>query len=187
MENLDFHPFKTAGKHWYLPLISGILFVCIGILVFSTPLESYLTLAVIFAITFLFTGVIEIIYAIANHKKSDNWGWSLTGGIIDFLLGVLLVSRPEITVIVLPFYIGFGILFRSIMAIGWSLELKRQQVADWGNLLAVGILGGILAFILLWNPLLAGFTIIFYTALAFLVIGIFQIYLSFKLRKINKL
>lgn len=184
MENSNFRPFKTAGKHWYLPLISGILFICIGLLVFSTPLKSYLTLAAIFAVTFLFTGVIEIIYAIANHKKSDNWGWSLAGGIIDFLLGILLVSHPDITIIILPFYIGFGILFRSIMAIGWSLELKRQQISDWGNLLAVGILGAILAFILLWNPVLAGFTIIFYTALAFIVIGIFQIYLSFKLKKL---
>lgn len=185
MENVNFQSFRAAGKHWYLPLISGIVFIGIGILVFNTPLTSYLTLAAIFAITFLFTGILEILYAIGNRKGSDHWGWSLAGGIVDFLLGILLVSRPDITIIVLPFYIGFGILFRSIMAIGWSLELRRQQIGDWGNLLGVGIIGAVAAFILLWNPLLAGMTIIFYTALAFVVIGIFQVYLSFKLKKIN--
>lgn len=174
---------KNTAKHWYLLLLLGIIFIVAGILVFRTPVASYITLSILFALTFLFTGLLQIIYAIANRKELDNWGWSLTGGIIDFLIGVLLVSQPAVSLIALPFYVGFGILFRSIMAIGSSIELRNEKVTDWGYLLVVGILGLIFAFIMLWNPLFAGMTIVFYTALAFIFVGSFYVYLSFRLKK----
>lgn len=151
-----------------------------------TPLESYITLSILFAFTFLVTGIIEIIYAISNRHIADNWGWSLAGGIIDLIVGVLLVSKPGVSMIALPFFVGFAIMFRSIMAIGWSIELKRMGIVNWGYLLVIGILGLIFAFIMIWNPLFGGMTIVFYTALAFILIGAFQVYLSLKLRKLNK-
>ncbi|KAA9325652.1 HdeD family acid-resistance protein [Adhaeribacter soli] len=177
---------RHTSRYWYLQLILGIFLILVGIWVFMTPLASYVTLAIFFAFAFLITGVLEIIYAVSNRKESENWGWSLVAGIIDLVIGILLISRPQMSMIVLPFYIGFGILFRSIMAVGWSLFLKRQGIPDWGNLLAIGILGIIFAFIMLWNPIFAGFTIVFYTAFAFIIIGVFQIYLAFRLRKFHK-
>ena len=56
---------------------------------------------------------------------------------------------------------------------------------NWGGLLAAGILGLILAFIMLWDPLFAGLSVVIYTALAFITIGGFQIYLSFEMKKLN--
>lgn len=72
------------------------------------------------------------------------------------------------------------------MAIGWALELKRLQVLDWGNFLGIGILGSLFAFIILWNPLFAGMTLALYTGIAFLLVGLFQIYHAWRLRKIKK-
>ena len=186
MDNLNVNPVAGTAKYWYLPLITGIIFILIGVWVFRTPLASYITLAMLFSVTFLITGIIEIVYAIFNRKGIENWGWWLAGGLIDFVIGVLLISKPQISLVILPIYIGFGILFRSIIAIGWSIELKRQKILDWGNLLLIGILGSILSFIMLWNPLFAGMTLVIYTALAFVIIGIFQMYLAMRLRKIKK-
>lgn len=182
-----FKTVKSPIRHWYLPLILGIVFIGVGIWVFLTPMASYITLSLIFGFVFLFAGIIEIIHAVANRQELDSWGWSLMGGIIDLILGILLVSQPQISMIVLPLYVGFGILFRSIMAISRSLELKKYNVRDWGSLLVVGILGVIFAFIMIWNPLFGGFTIVIYTALAFVAIGVFQIYLSFRLKKLHDL
>jgi uncharacterized membrane protein HdeD (DUF308 family) len=177
---------RNAVRYWYLPLILGIILIITGIWVFLTPLASYVTLAILFAFTFLFVGILQIIYAVSNRKETENWGWSLAGGIIDLIIGILLVSRPALPIAILPFFVGFGILFRSIMAIGWAIELKKQRVLDWGNLLAIGILGLIFSFIIIWNPVFGGLTIVFYTAAAFLVIGIFEVYLAFRLSKLKK-
>ena len=73
----------------------------------------------------------------------------------------------------------------SVLTIGWSFQVKKFGYRDWGWLLATGILGAILAFILLWNPIFAGLTIAIYAALSFIVIGIFQVLLAFRLRKLK--
>ncbi len=179
-------PINKPIKYWYLPMILGLLFLGLGIGVFLTPLASYIVLAMLFALFFLLTGLIDMAYAFTNKDIIDRWGWSLFGGVVDFFIGVLLIAKPDISMVALPLFVGFGILFRSIIAIGWSFEMRRLDGFNWGSLLAIGILGSILAFIMLWNPLFGGLTIVFYTGFAFAVIGIFHIYLSLQLKKINK-
>ena len=179
---------KSDLKHWYLPLILGIVLIAIGVWVFLTPLASYVALSILFAVTFFITGILEIVYAISNSSvQGSNWGWSLAGGIIDFLIGLLLISLPQTAMAFLSFYVGFAIMFRSGMAIGRSIELKRLGASDWGYLLCLGILGLLFSFVLIWNPLFAGLTIVFYTALAFIISGIFQVILAFRLKKLRGL
>lgn len=174
-------------KYWYIPLIIGIIFIGIGIYTLFSPLESYLTLSILFSLSFLFSGLFEIIFSISNRKEIENWGWTLAFGILTFLIGVLLIMNPELSMTTLPLYIGFVVLFRSIMGIGYALELKHYGLLDWGNLMVISILGLIFSLILIWNPLFAGFTIVFWTGLAIIFIGIFSVYLSFRLKKIKKI
>ena len=109
----------------------------------------------------------------------------MAAGIAELLIGILLIARPEITVLVLALFVGFAIMFRSITAIVWAFELKKMGVSNWGLLLLLGILGALFAFIMLWNPLLAGLTIVAYTSLAFIVIGGFQVYFALKLKQLT--
>tara|TARA_B110001450_G_scaffold245933_1_gene259496 strand:+ start:389 stop:1030 length:642 start_codon:yes stop_codon:yes gene_type:complete len=178
---------NNTVKHWYIPLIVGLLFSGIGIYSMLSPLNTYKTLAMIFSFSFLLSGVSEIMFSLSNKKEIDNWGWTLTFGVLTFVLGLLLVLNPEIPMKTLPIYIGFIALFRSIMGISYAIELKNYGVKDWKNLLTIGILGLVLAFILIWNPLFAGMTIMFWIGIAIVAAGIFSIYLAFKLKKINEM
>ncbi len=178
---------KNAIKHWYLSLILGILFICVGIWVLRTPLESYLTLSILFSVTIFISGISEIIFSITNRKEMDNWGWVLAGGIIDLLLGIWLISSPLLSITILPFVVGFMLMFRSMVAMGFAFDVKGFADSSWGWLLAVGILGLLFSFILLWNPLFAGLTIVIWTGCAIITLGIFRIILSFKLRQLYKL
>jgi uncharacterized membrane protein HdeD (DUF308 family) len=176
---------KNATKHWYLSLILGVLFIITGILVLRTPVESYLALSILFSVTFFVNGIFEIGYSVTNRKELDNWGWVLAGGVVDLLFGIWLMSSPLVSITVLPFFVGFMLMFRSFAAIGFAVDLKSFGVKEWGWLLALGILGMLFSFVLLWNPMIAGFTIVMWTALAFLTIGVFKIFLSFKLKQLN--
>lgn len=177
---------KNSIKHWYIPLLVGILFVIISIVVYTSPMGSLLTLSLLFALSFLFGGLSEIVFSIVNRKQLDSWGWSLAFGIITFILGISLVSRPGLSVSILTFYIGFLLLFRSIASISFALDVKKYGSKNWGWLLTFGILGTIASFILIWNPLLAGLSAVVLVAMSFLFAGIFSIILSFQLRKIHK-
>lgn len=178
---------KNVTKHWYLSLILGILFICTGIWVLRTPLESYLTLSIVFSVIIFISGISEIIYSITNRKETDNWGWVLAGGIIDLLLGIWLLSSPLLSIAVLPYIVSFFLMFRSMIAMGFAFDLKGFTDSGWGWLLALGILSLLLSFVLLWNPLLAGLTIVVWTGCAFITIGIYRIILSFKLKRLHNL
>jgi uncharacterized membrane protein HdeD (DUF308 family) len=176
---------ERSVKHWYLHLIVGIIFIGAGIMVFRTPVESYLTLSIIFSVLFLLSGLLEIVFSIANRKELEGWGWNLALGIVTLLVGIMLVGNPAISMVTLPFFVGFVVLFRSIMAISTSLELRNYYIMDWGYLFGLGILGTIFSFMLLFNPSFAGLSLVIWTGLALVLIGIFSIYLSLKLKKLK--
>ena len=83
--------------------------------------------------------------------------------------------------------VGFVVLYRSIMAISISLELRDYHIMDWGYLFGLGILGALFSFILLFNPGFAGLSLVVWTGLALVIVGIFNIYFSFKLKKLHDL
>lgn len=188
METTFENQVKKTGKNWWIPLLIGLLLVFTGIITFSSPAESYFALAILFSITFLLSGVLESYFAISNRNHLNNWGWNLAFGIITALVGLLLVINPQISMVTLPFYVGFVIMFRSLMAIGWATDLKSFYDVKPVNMMIMGILGLIFSFILLWNPFFAGLTIVFWTGFGFLLVGGISIYIAFQLRKIhNKL
>lgn len=186
METFVLKSIKEAVKNWYIPLLVGLLFVLVSIVAFASPVSSLLALSIFFALTFLFGGFSEIVFSIVNRRQMDNWGWSLAFGIITFIVGLSLTIHPALSMNVMVFYIGFVILFRSIAAISFALDMKRYGTKSWGGLLALGILGAISSFILIWNPVFAGLSIVILIAFSFLFAGLFSIYFSLQLRKLHK-
>lgn len=176
---------RDTIKHWYLPLILGIVFIAVGILALITPEATYLSLAIFFSVSFFVVGMLEIIFSISHREQLDGWGWSLASGILSFIIGLLLIIHPHVSVITLPLFVGFLVLYRSIMAIAWSIELKNYKVPNWGWLLFTGILGVIISFFLLWNPYIAGLTAAVFTGISLVIVGIFHVHFSIELKKIN--
>lgn len=186
METTFFKSIKEAIKHWYIPVLVGLFFVIVSVIVFLSPAGSLLTLSILFALSFLFGGLSEIIFSISNRHQLENWGWSLAFGIITFIVGTSLLIHPALSITVLAFYIGFIILFRSVAAISFALDIKKYGSKNWGVLLALGILGIVFSFILIWNPIFAGMSVVVLVALSFLFTGLFSIYLGLQLRQIHK-
>lgn len=176
--------YTNPYKYWYLPLITGIIFIISGIYIFRTPLASYLTLSMLFAAIFFVTGIMEVVNAFSN-RQYPNWGWSLAGGIVDLILGIMLISSPALSATILPLYVGITILFRSIMGIGSSLALKKVGIKSWATVMIFSILGLLFAILMIANPVFGGLTIVYYTAISFIMIGIFQIMLALGLKKLK--
>ena len=177
---------KEAARHWYLSLILGVFFIIAGIWVLQTPIESYLALSILFSVTFSVNGIAEIFYYVSNRHAQSNWGWGLTGGIIDLLFGIWLISSPMVSIAILPFVVGFMLLYRSSTAMAVSFELKSKAIQGWWVPLIMGLLGLFCSFMMIFNPVFGGMTIVLWTGLALMSIGIFRILFSLKLRQINQ-
>lgn len=177
--------FTKTVKHWYFPLILGVLFIICGLYVFVSPAETYLTLALLFALSFLVWGLSDVFFSIDNRKSLRSWGWYFVGGFISLLMGFYLLIHPVVSMEVLPFVVGFMLLFRSFELLGFAFEVKEAGVLNWGNLAIASILGIIVSFVLLAWPVFTGVWLVVLTGLAFIFTGIASIVLSFNLKKLK--
>lgn len=182
-----FQTITRSVKHWYIPLIIGIILIAAGTYVFTVPLETYLTLSVLFSISFIIIGLMDVFFSIRNHKILQGWGWYLIGGLISMAGGIILSIYPGISIIILPFVVGFTLLFLSFLLMGFSFEMKSLGILNWGNAAILSVLGVIFSFMLIVRPLMSGISLVTVTGITFIITGVSSIVLSFNLRKVKKM
>ena len=178
---------RESINYLWLGLLGGVLVHIVSIWLISSPIASYLSLSLLFAWGILLTGIFEIIFAISNRKGMDSWGWTLASGILDLVIGFYLLSHPAITMTVLPFILGFWLLYRGSFAIGLAFDMKSYGDKNWGWFLFLGIAIIFFGLMVIINPVFGAANIIIWTGSAFIFAGIFRIYLSIKLRKLKKM
>ena len=172
-------------KKWWLFTLTGGLMIMASIWVMYTPIESYITLAWLFSLLILANGISDIFFSISNNKELEGWGWYLAGGILEVVIGLILLYYPGISMALLPLFLGFWFLFRGGQIIGVSLELKNYGILDWGWIMLFGIALTIMALFMIFNPIFGFINVIYLTSLALLIFGISNIWISFKLKKIK--
>jgi len=177
--------YTKSIKHWYIPFILGIIFIICGAYVLNTPLETYLALAVFFSISFIVSGLFDTVFSIINSAHLTGWGWYLVNGLLTLGLGIYLTVYPGITITILPFVVGFTLLFRSFQQLGFSLDLKEVGFLKWKDLAILSVLGIVFSFLLIANPVFSGLSIVVLTALIFIFVGVSSVLLGLKLKKMK--
>jgi uncharacterized membrane protein HdeD (DUF308 family) len=172
-------------KNWWWFLIMGLMGLTAGIAIFAKPVESYVSLSILFSLIMAGTGFSQIVFAISERHTMKNWGWTLVSGILDFALGTFLMIYPVITMATLPFIVGFYLLFRAIYLIGASIELNSTGIKGWGWVLTGGIALLALGFLTMYYPAVGALGIIACSGYAFIVSGIFNIVLAFQLKSLK--
>lgn len=180
-----FKTVRNTVKYWYVPAIMGVLFIALGVYIFTVPNSTYFSLVVLFSLSFLVSGILDIWFSLQNRNELEGWAWYLVSGVFSLILGILLITKPIVAAATLPFFIGFGLLFRSIQGLGLAFELKNYGVLKWGNLAIIGVLGILSSFILIGNPIFTGISLVVFTALSFIFVGIYAVALSFQLKKLK--
>ena len=114
------------------------------------------------------------------------WWLVLLRGIVILLMGILLVSRPLPTLIVLVYLLGFYWFFDGIFILIASIR-GRKSHKDWGWGIFVGIISALAGVVVFTQPYISaviGATFVIYVV-AFMVLasGIWSIITGIRLRK----
>ena len=72
-----FDEMKQEVKNWWISLILGILYIVVALCLMFAPLSGYAILSVLFSISMLFSGLLEISFAVSNRQRISSWGWYL--------------------------------------------------------------------------------------------------------------
>ncbi len=172
---------KQIAKNWYMFLIKGIIMILLAILVFNHPGATLLGVAVYLGIGLVITGIIAIGLGIAERKLNPDWRWRTFEGVIDLILGFIVINNPVLTISIIPFLIGFWAGIYGIFLFIDAFSSKESR----GLKMISGILIFLLAWVLMFNPLFMGLTMVIWFGVLLLINGIANVIISFGLRKIK--
>ena len=185
LRNIERMNNKMKALRW-LSLIGGILLVILGAFMIGTPAENIAALSILLYISLFATSIIQIV-AYFSFDKGFRSAWLLVDGILMLILAVWLLFNNGIIAMaaVLPYVFAIWCVASSIMMAVSSIDLKDFGVKGWGWSLAVGIIGTLLGFVLMFSPVVAALTLSYLLAFIVLYRGISDIIFFFTTKIIN--
>ena len=171
--------------YWWIPILFGVIFIATGIWILKAPADSFGTITTVIGVVILVSGVTELFLNIYNRRAIPGWGYQLTGALVNLVIGLILIINPAILLRIITVFVAIWLIVGSIMVIMMAAEARQVQRLYWKWALILGVFLLLLAILLLWHPMILGFTIAIWTALAFIILGIFRIVLTFRLKKMS--
>ena len=175
-----------AIRHWWLLLLAGILCIALGIAVFVFPLESYVTLSILFGVLMLLIGAAQLIISATSGNYLMMRGYLIVGGIIDLLIGIFLCINPGITLVALPIIMGICLLYNSFLVILFGGDLDTFRISGGAWMTVGGILMLVLSILVLLNPLSFGIEMVVVLAgIGLLMFGIMLCSVAMRVKSIH--
>jgi uncharacterized membrane protein HdeD (DUF308 family) len=164
-------------RHWWVFLIRGVLFILLGVYMILSPASSYAALGFLLGLTVFIVGVAELLRVVRDPDARSR-GWHLMLGLIDILLGVILMGHIAASEIILRIIVGIWFLFGGISVFRFShFTGGRSWVVTLGGVLII-----LFALLILFNPVFGAMTIVLWTGIAFIITGIFYVALGYRVK-----
>lgn len=174
---------KKAVRWWWLLLIVGIALFVVGVLVFVYPAQSYLGMAVLFGWLMLVAGILEVVLASANRHFITGRGWMLAGGIIQIILGIILIFNVSLSAATLPIFLAFWLMLRAFGTIGLGGDMNAMQISGSGWTIFTGILLLLCSLWILFRPIVFGTAaVVVWVGISLLFAGVAAFSLALQLR-----
>lgn len=175
------------SRYWWLPLITGLICIGLGIWTFCCPAEAIGVLAYAFAICFIVAGLFYIIFSCIGSRFASDWGWGLATGILEVIAGVWLLSLPTPqTEIAFMYIVGFWILFSAITSISYALVIPGGGLwTAFAVLLLIATM--IFGVIFLTNPLAGGIAVWIWLAISLITFGVYRVVFASKLKTLGRI
>lgn len=161
------NPAPAHASIWHL--VAGVIMAALGVYVWLNPVVSLVALALYLGIAFI---VVGLGYAVASFSYES--GWYLLVGILDVLVGVILVTNLGVTAATLPIIFALWCLAVGAIQIVAAYRLHKNGY-KWSWSLVAGILGVIFAFLILAYPMLGVVTLSALMGAYILLYGIVEI------------
>jgi uncharacterized membrane protein HdeD (DUF308 family) len=170
-----------VSKMWWAIVIRGICALVFGILTFVWPKATIGALILLFGVYALVDGFFNLAAAFSS-KQSGSMRWLLViEGLVSIAAGVLTFFWPQVTGIVLLYFIACWAVITGVFEIIAAIRLRKEITGELFLALSgvASIFFGILLFIYPAAGALAVITIIGIYAVIF---GILLLILGFRLR-----
>lgn len=170
----------ALARNWWAVALRGVIGILFGLVAFTMPGATMLSLVLLFSIYMLVDGLFAIVAAVRAARQNERWGLLVLEGIADIATGVIAFVWPGITVVAFVLLIAAWALISG----GLMLAAAWRLTADHGRwwLVLGGIASLIYGALLVVAPLLGAVVLTWWLGTYAIVFGAALLVLGFKLR-----
>jgi uncharacterized membrane protein HdeD (DUF308 family) len=172
---------RNLTRSWWLFLILGVLWILFGMFVLSYNVGSLLALAVFAGVTFVMTGITQVLAA----GRVDSWRWLwVVGGALSIIAGILAFVWPGSTLLVLSVILAWFLVFKGIMdVVGALASIGRPW---WWLTLILGIVELLLGIWAAGYPGRSLFVFVNLVGIYAVAYGFTELFAAFELRGLDR-
>lgn len=154
---------NKLNKFLYSSIIISIIMFIIGLIFIIYPEVSFTTITYTLSILLIINGI----YFLIEKESSIFFSSFLTLGVIELLLGIIMLVNPDIVKTLFPLVAGIIMITKSTLDLRLSILLYRNNINSWLSLLICSIISIICGLIIILNPSIG--TIALTTSLGILI------------------
>jgi uncharacterized membrane protein HdeD (DUF308 family) len=169
----------ALGRWWWLLLVTGILWILLGLFVLQAHYDSAVAIGLLVGIWLIFGGVAEFLEA----GLVEGWKWlHIVLGVLFVIGGVFALTAPFQTFTVLASLVGFFLIVKGTFDFVMALMLRHELDLWWMTLIA-GIVEILLGVWAMGYPGRSAALLILWVGFGALVRGIVEIIGAFRIRR----
>ena len=162
---------EYVRKYEKISLLTSILMLILSIFFIMKPLESVILVINLFGGIIFIDGVIHLISYIKTDKQYRAMSFEFMEGIIEILVGILVIKSSAYLSTIFPIMLGIWIVVKSILKIQIALNLQTIPESRWVQMLIMSVITAIFGLIVILNPFSSLITV---ATLAGILVAIYE-------------
>jgi uncharacterized membrane protein HdeD (DUF308 family) len=176
---------NILSRYWWMTLLRGVVGILFGIMLFTRPGISLVSLVLVFGAYALVDGLFNVVTAIGGRKEHPSWWILLLAGLAGIAVGLLTFSNPGLTALALLFYIAIWAIVTGFLEIVAAIRLRKEIQGEFWLGLA-GVLSMLFGAFLIARPGAGALAVLWLIATYALIFGVVLIALAFRTRGFMK-
>ncbi|MCX9193581.1 hypothetical protein C3Y87_19750 [Carbonactinospora thermoautotrophica] len=126
---------EAGGTARVLLALLGVLSIVVGVLCLRNILQTVVLLALLLGLFWLVGGIIQVVAAILQRSRPHR-GLTMVSGVLAVLAGVVVLSYPGISLLVLTVFLGIWLVVYGVLMILGAFRLRaagRRSVEVTGD------------------------------------------------------
>ena len=171
---------SVLARNWWLVALRGLLGILFGLVAFTLPGATMLSLILFFSAYMLVDGVCAIVAAIRAARQQERWGLLVLEGVADIATGVIAFVWPGITLVAFVYLVAVWALISGGLMLMAAFRLNTDHGRWW--LVLGGLASLVYGALLIGAPLIGAVVLTWWIGAYALVFGIAMLILGFQLR-----
>lgn len=155
---------EKLNKFLYSSIVISIIMFIIGLIFIIYPDVSFKTITYVLSIVLIINGL----YFIIEKESSIFFSSFLTLGVIELLLGLVMLLNPDILRTLFPIVVGIIMIAKSSLDLRLSLVLHDNKYNSWLSIFLCSLISILCGLVIIFNPNLG--TIALTTSLGIIII-----------------